>query len=61
MEDEDPWYAGAIGRIPEDDSLVFRDDAVFGLMFYARSPEEAELAAKYLNDLERKVRELSKQ
>jgi hypothetical protein len=50
-----PWYAGAIGRIPEDDSLVWRDDAVFGPQFYAASPKEAETIAKILNDLEHKA------
>ena len=50
--DDGPWYAGAIGRIPEDDSLVWRDDAVFGKQFYAASPSEAEKAAAYLNELE---------
>jgi len=52
---DDPWHAGAIGRDPKDQSLVWRDDAVNGPNFYAASPEEAELAAHYLNKLEKKV------
>ncbi len=47
-----PWQAGAIGRIPDDDALVWRDDAAFGPQFYAASPKEAEDAAVLLNDLE---------
>lgn len=49
---EGPWQAGAIGRVPEDDALVWRDDAVTGPQFYAATPTEAEDAAKLLNDLE---------
>lgn len=52
-EREPRWNAGAIGRIPEDDSLVYRDDAVSGPQFYARSPSEAEVAAAQLNRLQR--------
>lgn len=51
-EEDMPWYAGAIGRIPEDDSLVYREDAVFGPQFYARSPHDAGLAAQLLNEAE---------
>jgi hypothetical protein len=54
-----PWYAGAIGRIPEDDSLVYRDDAMFGPQFYAASPQDAEIAAKLLNDLEKRLKDVS--
>jgi len=50
-----PWYAGAIGRLPEDDSLVFREDAVYGAQFRAASPKEAEDAARILNDLEARL------
>lgn len=46
-----PWCAGAIGT-GDDDSLVFRDDAVFGPKFYAATPEDAEIAARILNELE---------
>jgi hypothetical protein len=52
---EGPWYAGAIGRIPDDDSLVYREDAVWGAKFYAGTPAEAELAARFLNDLEARL------
>ena len=52
-----PWTAGAIGKSPEDDALVWRDDAVFGPTFYARSTKDAEVAAKHLNDLEGKIAE----
>jgi hypothetical protein len=55
-ENDGPWYAGAIGRMPEDDSLVWRDDAVFGPQFYAANPTEAEKAAQILNDLEQRKR-----
>jgi hypothetical protein len=51
-EREPHWSAGAIGRIPDDDSLVFRDDAVYGKQFYAASPSEAEAAARFLNEIE---------
>ena len=55
-ESEDgPWQAGAIGRIPEDDSLVWRDDAVYGPQFYAASPGDAEKAASILNALETRI------
>ena len=56
MTDEEvpdgPWYAGAVGRIPEDDCLVYRDDAVHGPQFYAATPEDAEAAARQLNAAE---------
>jgi hypothetical protein len=54
-EREPHWSAGAIGRIPDDDSLVFRDDAIFGKQFYAASPSEAEAAARFLNEIEDRV------
>jgi len=50
--EDGPWRAGAIGRIPDDDALVWRDDAVYGAQFYAATPTEAEGAARLLNDLE---------
>jgi hypothetical protein len=53
-EDYEPrWNAGAIGRIPDDDSLVYRDDAVFGPSFYCASPGQAEEAARMLSALQR--------
>jgi hypothetical protein len=58
MSDEGPWEAGAIGRIPDDDSLVYRDDAVTGAQFYARTVEDAVLAARRLNELEAEVTSL---
>jgi hypothetical protein len=54
--DEGPWLAGAIGRIPEDDALVWRDDAVSGPQFYARTPADAARAACILNELEARLR-----
>lgn len=54
-KNDGPWYAGAIGKIPEDDSLVYREDAMFGPSFYAASPQEADRAARILNDLERHI------
>ena len=54
--DTGPWRAGAIGRIPEDDALVWRDDAAFGPQFYAASSDEAAKAARILNELEARVR-----
>ena len=55
MSSEGPWEAGAIGRIPDDDSLVYRGDAVTGTQFYARTPEDAEQATRALNDLESRL------
>ena len=55
MDEDGPWYAGAIGRIPEDDALVWRDDAVHGPQFYAASSDDAETAARLLNDLEKRL------
>jgi len=52
---EPPWHAGAIGRIPEDDALVWRDDAIYGAQFYAANASEAEIAAQLLNELERRI------
>lgn len=53
MNEREPrWNAGAIGRIPEDDSLVYRDDAVYGPRFYAASPSAAEEAARLLNEMQ---------
>jgi hypothetical protein len=52
QEREPRWHAGAVGRIPDDDSLVYRDDAVYGPQFYAKSPSAAEEASRLLNDLE---------
>jgi hypothetical protein len=49
---EGPWEAGAIGRIPDDNSLVYRGDAVTGVQFYARTPDDAAQAARSLNELE---------
>ena len=43
MSSEGPWEAGAIGRIPDDDSLVYR------------GPEDAEQATRALNDLESRL------
>jgi hypothetical protein len=54
-EQELPWCAGAIGRIPQDDALVYREDAMTGLSFYALNANEAEIAAQYLNDLEKRL------
>lgn len=54
-EREPRWNAGAMGREPEDDALVWRDDAVTGAQFYAASPAEAARAAAILNDMERDV------
>jgi len=48
-EREPRWNAGAVGRIPEDDALVWRDDAMTGPQFYAASESEAAVAAKQLN------------
>jgi hypothetical protein len=50
---DEAWYAGAIGKSPKDDSLVYQGDAVHGRQFYAASPSEAERAADILNELER--------
>lgn len=47
--EDGPWYAGAVGRTPDDDALVWRDDAVSGSQFYAASPKQAEVAAVILN------------
>lgn len=47
--EDGPWYAGALGKDPEDDALVYRDDAVTGPQFYAASPGEARTAAAILN------------
>lgn len=55
MDEDDPWCAGAVGRIPEDDSLVWRDDAIHGPQFYAASPADAETAARFLNELEKRL------
>ena len=52
---EGPWMAGAIGRIPDDEALVWRDDAVFGPQFYAASLDEAAKAVRILNDLEARL------
>jgi len=54
--EDGPWYAGAIGRIPDDDCLVWRDDAMWGPQFYAASVEDAEHAAKLLNALEATIK-----
>ena len=54
-DDDDPWHAGAIGRIPDDDSLVWRDDATTGPQFWAASLKQAETAAVILNALERRL------
>jgi hypothetical protein len=51
-EEDGPWQAGAIGLIPKDDGLVWRDDAVFGKQFYALNNKEAQIAADILNRLE---------
>ncbi len=59
-EYEPPWHAGAIGRIPEDDALVWRDDAMNGPQFYAANPSEAETAAQILNKLEEQLVEYKK-
>jgi len=57
-EREPRWHAGAIGRIPDDDSLVYRDDAVYGPQFYAATPAAAEEAARILNEMQDKLDEL---
>ena len=55
-----PWQAGAVGRIPQDDPLVWRDDAVDGPQFYAATPGDAEIAASQLNALEARIAELER-
>lgn len=51
-DDRRPWIAGAIGKSPHDDALVWRDDAMHGPKFWAATPGDATEAARLLNDLE---------
>jgi hypothetical protein len=53
-----PWQAGAVGRNPQDDALVWRNDAVSGPHFYAAGPADAERATVLLNALEARIAEL---
>jgi hypothetical protein len=56
--DAGPWHAGAIGKYPQDDALVWRDDAVSGPQFFVATPHDAMVAAAHLNGLERMVARL---
>jgi hypothetical protein len=58
-EEDGPWQAGAVGRTPQDDALVWRNDAVSGPHFYAAGPTDAERATVLLNSLEARIAELS--
>jgi hypothetical protein len=50
--EEGPWFAGAIGHSPQDDALVWRDDATTGASFYAANPHEAKKAVIILNEFD---------